>query len=83
MFALTDIDAFQSVNLKCDPEYAVQLREQFDGIQPGWHMNKAHWNTVSTNIDVPEHLFLELTDLSYELVVKSLTKKLRDELQGG
>lgn len=83
MFALTNVDDFQSVNLKCDPEEAVQLRETYQGVQPGYHMSKKHWNTVSVHSDVPEQLFVELIDHSYDLVVKSLTKKLRDELQNG
>lgn len=81
MFALTDIDLFVSVNLKCDPEYASELRETFQGVKPGYHMSKVHWNTVSIASDVPEKLLLELVDQSYDLVVKSLTKRLRDELQ--
>ena len=81
MFALTGIDTFHSVNLKCDPEYAIELRETYDGVQPGYHMSKVHWNTVSVDSDVPEKLFLELIDHSYDLVVKSLSKRLRDELQ--
>ena len=83
MFALTDIDAFQSVNLKCDPEYAIELRETFQGVKPGYHMNKKHWNTVSTHEDLPDQLIIDLVDQSYNLVVNSLTKRLRDELQGG
>lgn len=82
MFALTDIDNFDSVNLKCDPEYALELRERYNGVLPGYHMSKVHWNTVHVYADVPDPLFLELVDQSYELVVNSLTKKLRDELQG-
>ena len=82
MFALTNIDLFQSVNMKCDPEYAIELRETFQGIKPGYHMSKKHWNTVSTESDVPDKLILELVDQSYNLVVKSLTKGLRDGLQG-
>lgn len=82
MFALTNIDLFQSVNMKCDPEYAIELRETFQGIKPGYHMSKKHWNTVSTESDVPDKLILELVDQSYNLVVKSLTKRLRDGLQG-
>ena len=82
MFALTNIDLFESVNLKCDPEYAVELRETFQGVKPGFHMNKTHWNTVSSVSDVPDKLIQDLIDLSYDLVVKSLTKRLRDELQG-
>lgn len=82
MFALTHVDDFVSVNLKCDPEYAVELRETFQGVKPGYHMSKIHWNTVDVASDVSEKLLLELVDQSYDLVVKSLTKRLRDELQG-
>ncbi len=82
MFALTNVDLFQSVNLKCDPEYATELRETFQGVKPGYHMSKKHWNTISIESDVPDKLILELIDQSYELVVKSLTKRLRNELQG-
>ncbi len=81
MFALTNVDLFQSVNLKCDPEHAIELRETFQGVKPGYHMSKKHWNTVSTESDVPDKLILELIDQSYELVVKSLTKRVRDGLQ--
>ena len=82
MFALTDIDAFESVNLKCDPERAITLREEHDGaIIPGYHMSKKHWNTVVTDGRVSDVLIRELIDHSYELVVKSLTKKLKEELK--
>lgn len=80
-FALTDIDQFESVNLKCDPEYAIELREEYDGdITPGYRMNKKHWNTVKTNTSVSDQLLLQLTDDSYTLVVKGLTKKTREAL---
>jgi predicted DNA-binding protein (MmcQ/YjbR family) len=80
MFALTDVDTFEFINLKCDPEYAVELRERLDGVKPGYHMNKTLWNSVYTNSDVDDQLMFELIDHSYDLVVKSLTKKKRDEL---
>ena len=80
MFALTDIDSFVSVNLKCDPEKAIDLREQFEGVKPGWHMNKKHWNTVEVDSDVNDALFKELIDHSYELVLNSLPKRIREEL---
>ncbi|MCB0768207.1 MAG: MmcQ/YjbR family DNA-binding protein [Flavobacteriales bacterium] len=80
MFALMDADGFTSVNLKCDPERAVELRERYEGITPGYHMNKQHWNTVVTNGSVPGKLLLELADHSYDLVRASLPKKLRDLL---
>ena len=79
MFALCDVEYFEGVNLKCDPERAVELREKYDGIQPGYHMNKKHWNTVLADL-VPDKLILELVDHSYELVVESLPKKDRETL---
>ena len=81
MFALTDLDKFEFVNLKCDPERAIELREEFNGVKPGYHMNKKHWNSVYINTDVEDKLLLQMLDSSYDLVVKSLTKKLREELQ--
>lgn len=83
IFALTDVDAFEQVNLKCEPEDAVLLRETYQGVKPGYHMNKKHWNTVTIQSDVPEKLLIELIDHSYDLVARSLPKKLRDELQAG
>ncbi len=80
MFALTDVDLFTFINLKCDPERAVELREQHDAIQPGYHMHKAQWNSVYMDGTIPDGLIKELIDHSYELVVASLTKKLRQEL---
>lgn len=80
MFALVNVERFDSVNLKCDPERALELRERYAGIQPGWHMNKKHWNTVQLFSDVPDSLLLELVDHSYALVRASLPKALRQEL---
>lgn len=80
MFALCDVDLFTSVNLKCDPERSVQLREQYEGIIPGYHMNKTHWNTIQMDGTIPDKLFLELIDHSYELIVNSLPKKSKEEL---
>ncbi len=80
VFALADVDLFTSVNLKCDPERAVELRERYDGIQPGYHMNKKHWNTVLMDGTIPDVLTKELIDHSYERVVKGLPKKLKEEL---
>lgn len=79
-FALCGIDDFSGVNLKCDPERAIELRERYAGIQPGYHMNKKHWNTVSTDGSVPLALFKELIDHSYDLVVNGLPKKDRAKL---
>lgn len=83
MFALCSIVDFESLNLKCDPEKAIELRESFGGIQPGYHMNKKHWNTVYVNQDVNQPLILELIDHSYELVVAALPKKIRDGISIG
>lgn len=81
MFALTSLkDLSLSVNLKCNPEKAIDLREQFEDIQPGYHMNKKHWNTVDVSPSIPPKLVIELIDHSYNLVVSGLTKKLKAEL---
>ena len=66
-----------SVNLKCDPERAQELRAQYDDIKPGWHASKIHWNTVAINKEVKDTLVKELIDHSYELVFESLNKKMQ------
>lgn len=86
MFALSSLDKWEkgeeSINLKCDPEKAIVLREEFEGINPGWHMNKRLWNTVTiNNADVSDDLLRKLINHSYELVVKRLTKKAQKELE--
>lgn len=83
MFALTDVDDFSFVNLKCDPERAVELRETNAGILPGYHMNKSNWNSVMTDGSVNDKLFIDLIDHSYELVVAGLPKKDREFLSFG
>lgn len=82
-FALAGLNSEEfSVNLKCDPERAVELREEYEGeIIPGYHMNKKHWNTVYFERDLSDDLLKELTDHSYDLVVQGLTKKRRQELE--
>lgn len=84
MFALTGLDSWEKneakVNLKCDPEESLELRSEYESINPGWHMNKKHWNTVTLNNDVSDEFAFELIDHSYDLIVKSLTKKLHEEL---
>lgn len=81
MFALADVDLFESINLKCDPERAIELREQFQGVLPGYHMSKIHWNTVLVDADVSDKLLFQMIDDSYHLVANSLTKKLKEELE--
>ncbi len=78
MFALTDISEFSGINLKCEPERAIELREQHVEIIPGYHMNKQHWNTVAPNGSLSDEFIKELFDHSYELVVSSLPKKIRE-----
>jgi predicted DNA-binding protein (MmcQ/YjbR family) len=84
MFALSSLREWESghpsVNLKCDPEKAQELRANYNAIEPGYHMSKIHWNTVAVNADVPDKMMCELIDDSYHLVVKSLTKKAQAEL---
>ncbi|HLW32705.1 MAG TPA: MmcQ/YjbR family DNA-binding protein [Aequorivita sp.] len=90
VFALAGLDAHPATaNLKCDPEKAIELREEYDGlITPGYHMNKKHWNTVEIDPpagragrNLPPALIIELVDHSYNLVVKGLTKKLQTKLE--
>ena len=85
MFALSSLIQWEkgnpSVNLKCDPERAQELRAEYDAIQPGFHMSKVHWNTIAVNEGVSDQFVKELIDHSYELVFKSLTKKLQIEIQ--
>ena len=80
IFALTDLEGALSINLKCNPERAVELRETYTAVRPGYHMNKKHWNTVYIDGSVPVSFIREWIDHSYDLVVASLPKKLRDEL---
>ena len=83
IFALTSLKKWENgnptLNLKCNPERAEDLRNQYTGIQPGFHMNKKHWNTITINRDVPNSLVTELIDHSDELVFKSLTIKSQNE----
>ena len=80
MFALTDLEKDLSINLKCEPEKAIELRETYSCILPGYHMNKQHWNTVLINGSVPNQVIIGWIDDSYELVAKKLTKKQKEEL---
>jgi len=84
MFALSSLSQWEkgnpSVNLKCDPERAEELRAEYDDIKPGFHMSKVHWNTVSVNSDISDKMVRELIDHSYDLIFKSLTKKLQNEV---
>ncbi len=81
MFVLTGLDSpVFTVNLKCDPDYSEQLREEYSEVKPGYHMSKKHWNTVDFEGNLSEEILIELIELSYKLVVESLTKSKRTEL---
>jgi predicted DNA-binding protein (MmcQ/YjbR family) len=81
MFALVDIGAGRgSVSLKCDPGYAVSLREQYSSVTAGYHLNKRHWNTVDLDGAVPDEALAEWVQDSYDLAVAGLTRAQRAEL---
>ena len=81
MFATLGMeDEVGRMNLKCDPDRAVELREEHEGIQPGYHMNKKHWNTLVLDGSVPGSLVVNLIEHSYELVVAGLSRKVRADL---
>lgn len=80
MFALTDLDLFTSINLKCDPEEAMELRERHAAVLPGYHMNKKYWNTVLMDNSISDKLVKEWISNSYNLVVATLPRKDREGL---
>jgi len=69
------------ITLKCDPDDALALRDQYEAVQPGYYTNKRHWNTVTLNGSIPNGEILEMIDNSYDLVVKGLKKAVRQELE--
>ena len=78
MFALLGLDEVPTrVNLKCDPDLALDLRDRYEQVEPGYHMNKKHWNTVVLDGVIPEREVRKMIDHSYELVVQSLPKAKR------
>jgi len=85
IFALTSLKDWESgvqfINLKCDPEYAIELRDTYDSIDPGYHMSKKHWNSIRIyKEELPSKFISQLINHSYDLVVKSLTKKQKEDL---
>ena len=84
MFALTSLKEWEnenaSINLKCNPDRANELRATYEAINPGWHMSKTHWNTIHFNSDVSDKMICDLIHHSYDLVFKSLTKKMQAEI---
>ena len=82
VFLLTSLDAETfRFNVKCDPDLAVELREEYPCVQPGYHMNKKHWNTIFADGSVSNQQLKEWIDHSYELVVDSLPKKMREQFK--
>ena len=81
MFCLTNLEWDFSVNLKNDPEKNMELREHFTAVKPGYHMNKIHWNTIEIDGSIPDKQIYEFIDTSYNLIVQSLTKKKKEELE--
>ena len=85
MFCLTSLKQWESnepsLNLKCDPDAAEVLRAEYDAIHPGYHMSKKHWNTIEFHSDVNDKMMCQLINDSYDLVFKSLTKKIQSEIK--
>jgi predicted DNA-binding protein (MmcQ/YjbR family) len=82
IFALAALDEIPAtVNLKCDPDLALELRDQYEQVQPGYHMNKKHWNTVEIGSGIPDAELRKMIHHSYELVVEGLPKKTREKLR--
>jgi len=80
MFALIDVDLFESVNLKCDPDEAILLREKYEAVKAGYHMNKKHWNTIEFDGSLSDQEIFHWVNHSYDLVVSKLPQKLREEV---
>ena len=81
MFCLTDLEDDLHVALKNLPGKNIELREQYSAVKPGYHMNKMHWNTIEIDGSIPDKMIYEFIDISYNLIVQSLTKKKKEELK--
>jgi len=81
MFLLTSISLANRFNVKCDPELAIELRERYAEVQPGYHMNKKLWNTVYIDGCLSDKQLLEMIDQSYDLIFKGLPKKVQEEVR--
>lgn len=81
MFLLTDLNDPSTINVKCDPEYAIELREKYEEVTGGYHMNKKYWNTVEINGSLSDKQILSFIDHSYEQVVAGMTKRKQKELE--
>ena len=81
IFCLANLNPPYSINLKCDPETAIELREKYESVKPGYHMNKKHWNTVELDGNISDEEIYSWIDGSYDLVSQSLTGKEKKLLQ--
>lgn len=81
LFLLASLSQGDRFNVKCDPERAIELREQYTEVQPGYHMNKKHWNTVYTNGNLSHRQICDMIDRSYDLILKSLPKSIRRQIK--
>lgn len=81
MFLCVDLEHTEYACMKCDPDYALELRDRYAGIDGAYHFNKKHWNQVAFHADVSDALFIRLVDHSYHLVVSKLPRRLREGLQ--
>ncbi len=81
MFVLSDIESFSFINLKCDPEKAVEIREQYFAVTPGYHMNKKHWNSIKMDDSITDQLIKVWIKDSFELVVRNLPDKIRKQIK--
>jgi predicted DNA-binding protein (MmcQ/YjbR family) len=81
MFALSALEREPlEVSVKCEPELAVELRNSYPAIRPGYHLNKRHWNTITLDDSLPDQLVRDLIEDSYDLVVSALPKRVREKL---
>jgi len=79
IFAITDLNNDFQIALKCDPEKAIERREQFFAVKPGYHLNKTHWNTILIDGSIPDSTLKDWIDESYELIVSKFPKNIRSQ----
>jgi predicted DNA-binding protein (MmcQ/YjbR family) len=80
MYALISLNGDSTIALKCDPELAIELREKYEAVQPGYHFNKKHWNTILLNDTIRDSELEAWIRHSYDLVVKGLNKNVKESL---
>ena len=82
MFCLFNIQNFTGINVKCDPDLAIELRERYPAVEPGYHMSKKHWNTLRVDMNLNADFIRQQIQNSYTLVLRSLPKKIQKEIAG-